>query len=145
VQRTIAARRQVSGRHRERDRDQLLTAERDALRRFQDRLPLQASIRDAGREFVQARERTLETWKVYRTRKAELEDYEGANTLAIWVPGSEAWQRSAAMRRDVQRAASEYAVAARRSRAQDRWKSACRESWSDRADQIARKAPLAPR
>jgi len=125
---------------------QLLTAERDSLRRFRERLPLQPSIRDAAREFVQARERTLETWRLYRTKKTQLEDYEGANRLAIWVPGSEAWQRSAAMRRDVQRAASQYAVAGKAFYAKrDRWREARAASREAIAQiEIAGKAPLAP-
>ena len=125
---------------------QLLTAERDALRRFKERLPLHASTGDAAREFVQARERTLKTWNVYRTKRTALQDYESANAIAIWVPGSEAWRRSTTLRRDLNRAAGAYAAAGREFYAtRERWRKARAASREVIAQiEAAGTAPLAP-
>jgi uncharacterized protein (AIM24 family) len=105
---------------------QLLTAERDALLRLRKQLDwLQPSIGDAADRFVQARERTLSTWHAYRAKKKELKEYEDANALLIWVPGSTAWQRAAALRRDVNRSFDVYDAAGKDFyAARDRWRKA---------------------
>ena len=105
---------------------QLLTAERDALQRLRTQLDsLQPSIGDAALQFVQARKRTLSTWHAYRAKKKELEEYEDANALLIWIPGSKAWQRAAELRRDVTRSFDDYDAAGKDFyAARDRWRKA---------------------
>ena len=105
---------------------QLLTTERDALQRLRKQLDLlQPSIGDAAHQFVQARERTLSTWHAYRAKKKELKEYEDANALLIWIPGSTAWQRAAELRRDVIRSFDDYDAAGKDFyAARDRWRKA---------------------
>ena len=105
---------------------QLLTAERDALLRLRKQLDwLQPSIGDAAHQFVQSRERTLSTWHAYRAKKKELKEYEDANALLIWIPGSAAWLRAAELRRHVARSFDEYDAAGKDFYAtRDRWRKA---------------------
>jgi len=114
---------------------QLLTAERDALRRLRGQLDrLQPSLRDAARRFVQARELTLSTADAHRAKKKELQDYEDANALLVWIPGSAPWKHSAAIRRDVRRLARQYANAGKDFyAARDRWREARAASRADTA------------
>ena len=126
---------------------QLLTAERDALRRLRTQLQsLQPSLRDAAERFVRARERTLTTGRAYDAKRKALQDYEDANALLIWVPGSTAWQRSRAMRQDVARTFTEYDAAGRDFyAARDSWRKARAASRSDLARvESASKAALEP-
>ena len=91
---------------------QLLTAERDALQRLKNQLGgRQLSLQDAARQFVRARDLTLSTWAAYRATKKELQDYEDANALLVWVPGSAPWKHATAVRGDARRLASESANA----------------------------------
>ena len=126
---------------------QLLTAERDALQRLKNQLDgRQPSIQDAAPRFVRARERTLSTWGAYRAKRNELQDYEDANALKVWIPGSAPWRHAAAIRRDVHRLASEYEKAGKDFyAARDQWRKARTASRAITAQvEAAAQAPLKP-
>jgi hypothetical protein len=126
---------------------ELLTAERDALRRLRSHLAeRQPSIRDAASRFLEARERTLATWRAYLAKQRALEEFQDANGLRTWVPGTRAWRRAAQLRRDVTRAFEQYATAGRDFYAsRDRWRKRREAMQSDIARiQAAAGTPFEP-
>lgn len=91
---------------------QLLTAERDALRKLKEQLAERRSmLRTTAQDFENARLRTLQTYDAYLARKAALERFETEQPMLGRVPGSAAWRERNRLVQEVNRAAREYDVA----------------------------------
>jgi len=91
---------------------QLLTAERDALRRIKGEIEARrALLRNAEDDFEFKRVRTLKTWADYLAKRAELLRYIADHRFWVRVPGSGEWVRAGELRVQLKRDRQVYDAA----------------------------------
>jgi hypothetical protein len=87
---------------------QLLTAERDALKRFKGELDARrADIRSSEREVTAAAAEVRAVCERFRSARAVRERHVQANPLLSKVPGTESWRRLGQLREEVSRRAQD--------------------------------------